>query len=368
MDMGSFPKMLHFKQNLVPNPQLLRWSAWFSQYSFDVKNIKGKKNIVADFFSRKEPLPQQALVIPVPPCFMFSPVTSEPPDIHQIPYPWEKEDIERIRNQYEFEIFSSYGGSILNPFGTNPEYPFCQIFIARHDDFPKSLLWYFWCLCHQYHILMEFQSPFFNQPLNPNLQVFLQWFRPLTYWSGLFSTQSKYVIFHFHRPCNLQNNQVQSCPSAVIYKEMDHTILDLDDEYEEAQRYIFQENRCIPPEIWPGHYGSWNYHSSHPHWTRIKRAKKEYQDKMNDTVMQDSQDPYHNTGSSQDFPSSSTISSYKFKNRTEWKSIENRRRNAQAHQHHIEMLNITDPATTPSDTPDDDYQWAWNDVDMEESP
>ncbi|XP_027158389.1 uncharacterized protein LOC113760009 [Coffea eugenioides] len=136
MDMGSFPKMLHFKQNNVPNPQLLRWSAWFSQYSFEVKNIKGKKNIVADFFSRKEPLPQQDQ-----PCFMFSPVCSEPPDIHQIPHPWEKEDIERIRNQYEFEIFSSYGGSILNPFGTNPEYPFCQIFIARHDDFPKSLLW-----------------------------------------------------------------------------------------------------------------------------------------------------------------------------------------------------------------------------------
>ncbi|CDP19118.1 unnamed protein product [Coffea canephora] len=84
MDMGSFPKMLNFKQNLVPNPQLLRWSAWFSQYSFDVKNIKGKKNIVADFFSRKKPLPQQALSTQVLSCLMFSPVSSEPPDIHQL--------------------------------------------------------------------------------------------------------------------------------------------------------------------------------------------------------------------------------------------------------------------------------------------
>ena len=32
---------------------------------------------------------------------------------------------------------------------------------------------------------------------------------------------------------------------------------DLDDEYEEAQRYIFAQNRCIPPKIWPGHYGSY---------------------------------------------------------------------------------------------------------------
>ena len=89
---------------------------------------------------------------------------------------------------------------------------------------------------------------------------------------------------------------------------------------------------------------------------------------MNDTVMQDSQDPYNDIGSSQDFPTSSTVSSYQFKTRLEWKSIENKRKNARAHQYHIEMLNNTDPATTPSDTLEDDYEWAWNDVDMEGSP
>ena len=70
---------------------------------------------------------------------MFTPVCSEPPNIHEIPYLWDKEDIERIRNQYELEVFSSYGVSILNPFGTNPEYSFCQIFIANPHDFPKPL-------------------------------------------------------------------------------------------------------------------------------------------------------------------------------------------------------------------------------------
>ena len=89
---------------------------------------------------------------------------------------------------------------------------------------------------------------------------------------------------------------------------------------------------------------------------------------MNDTVMQDSQDPYDGTGTSQGSTATSAVSSYIFKNRPEWKSIENRRKNKQAHQHHIEMFNITDPDTTPSDTPDDDYQWAWNDIDMEGSP
>ncbi|CDP17145.1 unnamed protein product [Coffea canephora] len=263
MDMGSFPKMLHFKQKSIPHPQLLRWSAWFSQYSFDVKHIMGKKNIVADFFSRKERIPQQVLS-----CLMFTSVQLVPPDIHEIPYPWEKEGIERIRNHYELQHFSSYDGSILSAFGTNPEYPFCQIFIANPTDFPKELLWYIWCMCHQCHILMKFQNPFFNQSLDQNLQVFLQWFKPLTYWSGLFSTNSNHTLFHFHIPCHLINNQIQSLPipSAVIYKELTHTILDQDDEYGKAQRYIFQENRCIPPEIWPGPYGSWNFQNSHPYW------------------------------------------------------------------------------------------------------
>ena len=206
MDMGSFPKMLHFKQKTIPHPQLLRWAAWFSQYSFDVKHIKGKTNIVADFFSRKEPLPQQVLPPKALPCFMFTPVQDHPPDIYEIPYPWEKENIERIRNQYELELFRSYGGSILSPFGTNPEYPFCQIFIASPTEFPKELLWYFWCLCHQHHILMEFQSPFFNRPLVQNLKQFLQWFKPLTYWKDLFATNPKHLLLHFHRPCHLINN------------------------------------------------------------------------------------------------------------------------------------------------------------------
>ena len=53
MDMGSFPKMLHFKQKSVPNPQLLRWSAWFSQYSFDVKISRVKRILLLISFQEK---------------------------------------------------------------------------------------------------------------------------------------------------------------------------------------------------------------------------------------------------------------------------------------------------------------------------
>ena len=37
-------------------------------------------------------------------CLMFTSVRLVPPDIHEIPYPWEKEGIERIRNHYELNL------------------------------------------------------------------------------------------------------------------------------------------------------------------------------------------------------------------------------------------------------------------------
>ena len=119
MNMSSFPKMLKFKQNMVPNPQLLRWSSWFSQYTFDVIRIKGKTNIVADFFSR----PLEPSQPKHPEILMYS-------HTFTIPNPWQKEDFTRHQTIYELEVFQNYGGFILNPFGAHLEYPFSLIFIA----------------------------------------------------------------------------------------------------------------------------------------------------------------------------------------------------------------------------------------------
>ena len=55
MDMSSFPKTLQFKRKIMWLQiliQLLRWSNWFSQWTFDVNHIKGKDIVVADFFFR----------------------------------------------------------------------------------------------------------------------------------------------------------------------------------------------------------------------------------------------------------------------------------------------------------------------------
>ena len=48
--------MLQFKRKMLPHPQLLRWANWFSQWSFQVKHIKGKDNLITDYFSRKPPV------------------------------------------------------------------------------------------------------------------------------------------------------------------------------------------------------------------------------------------------------------------------------------------------------------------------
>ena len=134
---------------------------------------------------------------------------------------------------------------------------------------------------------------------------------------------------------------------------MSHTILDQADEYGEAQRYIFQENRCIPPEIWPGPSGSWNFQNSHPYWSKVQKAKKQWTDMMNSSVMQDSQDPYDTENSQQNSKAGPSLSSYKI--RPKWKKHINKRRNKKDHEDWIEQMNITDPDSTPLDTPDEDH-------------
>ena len=55
MNMSFFPKMLQFKRKMLPHPQLLRSSNWFSQWSFQVKHIKGRDNLITNYLSRKSP-------------------------------------------------------------------------------------------------------------------------------------------------------------------------------------------------------------------------------------------------------------------------------------------------------------------------
>ena len=52
MHNSSFPKILDFKNKLLPDKQLLRLKAWFAKYDFMVQHIKGDKNPILDFRTR----------------------------------------------------------------------------------------------------------------------------------------------------------------------------------------------------------------------------------------------------------------------------------------------------------------------------
>ena len=214
--------------------------------------------------------------------------SSYPPEIFSFPIPCEKEDLPRQRISYEVEVFWHYGESVLNHFGVHPEYQFAQIFIVQPRNFPKPLLWFFWCLCHEHHILIEFQCLFFTQNLLPNLVTLLQWFKPLLYWITLFAENPRYLIFHLHRPIHMYNQELQALPWFTVYRHLSHTILDQEHEYSKAQRYIFQENKVISQEIWLRPQGLWNYISSHPHWEAVRKAKADCSETVLDSQMQDS--------------------------------------------------------------------------------
>ena len=74
--------------------------------------------------------------------------------------------------------------------------------------------------------------------------------------------------------------------------------------------------------------------------------------------MQDSQDPYN---SQQESTAGPSLSSYN--SRPKWKRRLNKKWNERDHEDWIEQMNITDPDSTPSDTPDEDHMMNFIDKD-----
>ena len=48
---SSFPKVLDFKNKILPNKHFLRLKTWFSKYDFSVQHIKGDQNLIPDLLS-----------------------------------------------------------------------------------------------------------------------------------------------------------------------------------------------------------------------------------------------------------------------------------------------------------------------------
>lgn len=169
-------------------------------------------------------------------------------------------------------------------------------------------------------------------------------FKAKTWWIDLFKTHRDYVILHLHRPVNIQGKTISALPSILIYKVLSYSVQEIDEDYDETQRYVFQANGVIPLEIWLSFHDLWNYQRSRPHYVAIRQAQRQYKEMMEDSIMQNSQKPDE---------LSTSKPKHKWKSRSERQRQLNIRRNHERHQDWIKEMNITDPDSTPSDTPSD---------------
>lgn len=130
--MSSFPKILQFKQKMLPQAHLQRWSNWFSQWTFNVKYVKGKYNVVADFFSRP-PKPKSLTTITthnlIIPCvypldFFLENIHNLPPEIRQFIFEQviPKRSITSFKRFLEITIFRH--GLVFTGLKFHLEYPF----------------------------------------------------------------------------------------------------------------------------------------------------------------------------------------------------------------------------------------------------
>ncbi|KAG8492316.1 hypothetical protein CXB51_009828 [Gossypium anomalum] len=270
MDMSSFPQMLKFKQKVVPHPQLLRWAEWFSEFSFEVKHIPGKQNVLADLLSRPKENPKVIAYKRVywPRSIMmykpYSSTSSSPtpytvtPNLHP-EFPPEvftlvekncfHQKAKDMMLEYQIQIFKNFGGLVLKPWGIHPDYPFIHPIRFEFVEQPNELKWFLWYLTHLYHIAIQFNTIdllyYLKKAIRGNIEpeqqnffTFLSWFHPLPQWLQIIEqhcnqpkgTYGSYIIIIFYKPqyfvkCG-KATQLNSFPTSWL-------------------------NRTVPIEIWP---------------------------------------------------------------------------------------------------------------------
>ena len=186
-DMSAFPQMLNLKKKTIPNAQLLRWSQWFSRYTF--KHIKGKDNIIPDMLTRPPSHHPSSKIIPV--IVMMNPSSpsssSTPPNkLAKPPLQSKLENLplnlikditfrtiqSRARTklyQYQSLIIAKYADHAIRPIGIHPKNPFLHIFRIPYTltfGFSKKVLPFLWYLCQLHTIIIEFPVPSLNIALH----------------------------------------------------------------------------------------------------------------------------------------------------------------------------------------------------------
>ena len=179
MDMSFFPKMLQFKRKMLPHPQLFRWSNWFSQWTFQVKHIKGKDNLITDYLSRK-PLAINTTIV-LPPLYVypiidpssFSGSSSAPPNdilnmIENLPLEIKgqikiltlearSKKIIRVLHNYHKEHHNHF--LAINP---NLDHPWKTPFTLWMTNWTVIHHFYMWYLLNEYYLCLYFEPKFYR--------------------------------------------------------------------------------------------------------------------------------------------------------------------------------------------------------------
>lgn len=90
--------------------------------------------------------------------------------------------------------------------------------------------------------------------ISQDLIKFLQWFQPMEGWKRMMRECLDFVIIQFHITVIAFVSkflQGYSGPFMKVYSESGETILNRKEDYLKIQRYIFEQNKTIPKEVWP---------------------------------------------------------------------------------------------------------------------
>uniref|UniRef100_A0A1J3EQA9 Reverse transcriptase n=1 Tax=Noccaea caerulescens TaxID=107243 RepID=A0A1J3EQA9_NOCCA len=284
MDMSSFPKMLQFKQKMVPHQQLLRWSEWFSKYDFESFYLKGKNNTLADMLSRNPPQELHMMTSSsAPKKHFFDFDANIPGDAHEL---IERNTLrEHLRHkifEYQSFILSRYGPNchFIAPLGIHPDYPFAHLYRIENSNMPEEVLCFLWYLCSVYTIGITFDIGWLYQYINALherdcLSTFLTWFASLAIWTGKLRKSAKatnlpfkklkgnghqgglnpffnpHTVYFFHRPVqiNLKSNKLHALPTLIHHNDYHRGLrpdFNLHDTkpYEDFQTHAFRLNNA----------------------------------------------------------------------------------------------------------------------------
>ncbi|KAH9769360.1 hypothetical protein KPL71_011968 [Citrus sinensis] len=183
MDNSSFPKILDFKNKLLPDKQLLSLKAWFAKYDFTVQHIKGVKNLIPDFLTRPS-INKPTLIISIHAIPIIAMYRSLPfKALTQKTFPLNLSfssafQIQDFAIKFLFRYF-------MNVYRTQPlcfpslhlEHLFLTGFTLNPTmTISEDELWYVWCLTVLY-------ATKFVLPVQPTLRSYFQ--HPVTkdYWT-----------------------------------------------------------------------------------------------------------------------------------------------------------------------------------------